>query len=132
MKLRHLLENEDLGVPRQINEVTAKKWPTRLKDVDAIIDFIASISDFDEDEDMLLTLFDGMSADLKEVDISKLHRQKDVDLRGDEDDYADMPAETAPPILVLANGEIQDGAHRYEAAKIRGDKKILAYVLKSK
>lgn len=116
----------------KLSEVTAKKWPTHLKDVDAIIDFCNEIGDIDEDEDMLLTLFDGMSADLKEVDISKLHRQKDVDLRGDEDDYADMPAETAPPILVLADGEIQDGAHRYEAAKIRGDKKMFAYVLKSK
>jgi ParB-like chromosome segregation protein Spo0J len=41
-----------------------------------------------------------------------------------------MSAETAPPILINDDGTIEDGQHRYESAKKRGDKKILAYVIK--
>jgi ParB-like chromosome segregation protein Spo0J len=44
--------------------------------------------------------------------------------------YTDMPSESAPPILVDSDGMIEDGQHRYESAKKRGDKKILAYVIK--
>jgi hypothetical protein len=107
------------------------KWPARLGSAKAIVKFVLSVSDADDDEEALLEWFHGRKATLKEVDVSWLKRQEDVELRDEEavSHYAGLSAETSPPLIVEDDGVIQDGAHRYEAAKKRGDKKLLAYVL---
>lgn len=105
------------------------KWPKRLKDAEVIVAFVQQVSPIDEDEDSLLEWFEGRSATLKEVEVSWLKRQEGVELRSEEGDYAKLSAETQPPLIVDSDGTIQDGAHRFEAAKKRGDKTLLAYVL---
>jgi hypothetical protein len=106
------------------------KWPKRLANAKAIVKFAQQISPIDEDEDELLEMFDGRSATLKDVEVSWLKRQEDVELRDEADvnEYAGLSAETQPPLLVENDGTIMDGAHRFEAAKKRGDKTLLAYV----
>jgi hypothetical protein len=88
------------------------------------------VSPVDEDEEWLIEYFDGATADLHEVDISWVKRNENRDMRDNPHVYTDMPSESAPPILVDSDGMIEDGQHRYESAKKRGDKKILAYVIK--
>lgn len=43
-------------------------------------------------------------------------------------DYADMPADEAPAIILETDGTIIDGFHRVQAALLRKDKTIHAYV----
>ena len=94
-----------------------------------LIKFIMKTSSVDEDEDFLRDYFAGATATLREVEVSWLKRQEGMELRDDPHVYASLSAETSPPIIVNGDGTIEDGQHRYEAAKKRGDQKLLAYVL---
>jgi hypothetical protein len=108
-------------------------WPKRLNNAQAIVKFAQKISPIDEDEDSLLEYFEGCSAELKELPISDVKPSYDEsELRGGADEYSKLPRSTQPPVIVNQDGKIEDGNNRFYAAKKRGDKIILAYVLTRK
>lgn len=104
------------------------KWKAYLSN-EELITYILTTSPVEDDEDHLREYLKGASAKLKDVDISWVKRRQGFDLRNDPHIYAELSADTQPPIIVNQDGSIEDGQHRYEAAKKRGDKKLLAYVL---
>lgn len=68
---------------------------------------------------------------LQRIPLSRFHFGDGRDDRQIEA-YAAMPAKTSPPIVAVLNAkgryETIDGEHRLQAAYVRGDKTIRAYV----
>lgn len=106
-------------------------FPERLNDADAIANYIAELSDYDVDTEFVAEVFEDCCAVLAEVPVANL-------IEGDADHnipdkkkqvrYNKLLADTMPPILV-EDGVIQDGHHRYRAALVRGESTILCYVV---
>lgn len=65
---------------------------------------------------------------LTEIPVSKLNADEFTVYPDQVASYAKQPALTSPPILIDRRGSIIDGVQRVNAAKVRGDKTILAYV----
>lgn len=108
----------------------SNEWP-QIASNQEVIDLVRSIhhspQDFDEG-DIEHRIDKYSDYILKRIRVSKL-----TSVWNTNDDsasqFAKMDSKTAPPIVYdRLSREIIDGTHRLEAAKLRGDKTILAYV----
>lgn len=118
-----------MNIRELINELEYLNYPRELKDAQEIADYIISHSDYDIDEEFVRERFWGTKAVLKKVSIHDLkqgdedHHIRDAEK---EDRYFTMPHETVPP-LVVEDGEIIDGNHRYRVAFERNQPEIYIY-----
>lgn len=104
-------------------------YPTELKDRYAIAAHIAALAVGDVDEDMIADYYEGAKAVLRFVPLAELtegHPDHNVRVISREKRYAKLPASTRPPI-VIQNGEIEDGNHRYRVAKAAGETGLWCY-----
>jgi len=103
-----------------------------LADADEIAAYIASIaSDDDVDEEMIGEYFRGCRAALREVALASLREGPgDANIRSatKERRYGGLSSSTMPPIVV-EDGEIMDGHHRYRAALRQQRASVWAYVV---
>lgn len=83
------------------------------------------------DEEFIEEFFRHAKATLCFVPIEEIKpgpTENNIRITAREKNYARQPASTVPP-LVLENGHIQDGHHRYRAARSRGDKGLWCYCI---
>jgi hypothetical protein len=105
-------------------------WKPRLKDSREIADYIQSIASSYVDHEMIVEYFRGASAELKWVPIAELrpgHPDANIPSARKLKRYLKMDPATMPP-LVVEEGEIMDGNHRYRVAQKRGLSELLCYV----
>lgn len=105
-------------------------WPKVLRDNREIASYIADL-DPRVDEEMIEEHYHGCHAVLKVVPIESVKEgPADSNLRSasKEKKFAKMDLAKQPPILV-EDGMIRDGHHRYRVAKAAGATDILAYVI---
>lgn len=113
-------------------ESVLKDYSNVLRDGCEIADYITSISVDYVDSDMMEDYFQGAYAELEWIDVDSIsegdadHNIPDIDK---EKSYSEMDVETMPPI-VIEDGKVIDGNHRFRVAKKKGSKKIRAYVVK--
>lgn len=106
-------------------------WPPVLKDRYAIADYIETVASAYVDNEYISEHFRGCRAVLRMVPLAQI-REGDEDhnipSKAKERRYAKMDIATMPPI-VIEDGEIQDGHHRYRVAKAKGLTEMLCYVV---
>jgi hypothetical protein len=67
--------------------------------------------------------------ELRDVPTDELKTRGSTELKQNQiQEYAKLPAETAPPVVADENGQIINGNRRLEAARLRGDETVKAYV----
>ena len=97
-------------------------YPELLVDDRAIADHIVSLSPGEIDEEMVEECFRGCRARLSWIPIDQItpgHADTNIPNPKREAKYAKLPLQTMPPI-VIDQGEIQDGNHRFRVAQAAG------------
>lgn len=111
-----------------------KTYKKRLKDAAAIAAYIEEVSSGYVDTEFVEEHYFGCEAVLEKLPIGELSEgpaEGNVPSASKEKKYANMPALTAPP-LVVENGVVADGNHRFRAAVRRGDTHVWCYVVNEK
>lgn len=106
-------------------------FPEKLVDADAIASYIAELSDYEIDYEFVSEIFKDYYAVLTNVPITNLiegDADHNIPDKKKQKKYNKLSSETMPPILVK-DGVIQDGHHRYRSAIARGDVTISCYVV---
>lgn len=108
-------------------------WAPTLGSEREIAAYIASVSSAHVDEEAIEEyLGRGSSATLTSVPVSELKPgNADANLRDErkEKRYAKQNPATMPPLVVLDDGRIVDGNHRYRVALAAGVSEIQCYVV---
>lgn len=99
--------------------VNVPQWSKVLKDNNGIAQYIAEQSPGYVDEEMIQDNFIGCYAELEILPIDSIR-----------EGHPKMDIATLPPIVV-ENGVIVDGNHRFRLARVKGLKEIPCYVVKS-
>lgn len=102
-----------------------------LKDADEIAEFIVESSPGFIDEDLVREYFFGCHAVLRTVRLETITAESvshHVRNRFKEKIYEKLPLSTMPP-LIVENGKIIDGHHRFRLAKRRQQKEIPVYII---
>ena len=100
-------------------------------DEDGLIDYAYEYAGEDADEidpEMMRELFSDSSATLREVPLDRLEYNGGCGDEAKVENYGKLTTE-APPIIVRGN-HIIDGNHRVKVARAKGQKTILAYVVR--
>lgn len=106
-------------------------YPERLDNSREIASYIESVASDYVDTEFIEEYFFDCYASLKLVPIDELHEgNTDANIRNKskERKYTKMNPDTIPP-LVVENGEIKDGNHRYRVAVANGAKSLWCYVV---
>ena len=106
-------------------------WPQYLHDESEIAAYIAEHAVEDVCEEMIEEQYFDSHATLQLVSISEIICGPDdnnIPCKHRQSQYAKLPSETRPPILINTNGTIADGHHRYRDALAKGEELMLAYV----
>jgi hypothetical protein len=100
-----------------------------LKDAYEIADYIQETSPQDVDCGLIVDFFMGTKAILKEVPIDSISPDKDQDhhIKSNKKLKKYKSMTTNPPPIMVEDGIIRDGHHRFEVAKYQGKKTILIY-----
>lgn len=112
-------------------ENAAPQWPEELEDNYAIADYIESVSPSYIDHELCAENFRDCRAELKYLPITAIsdknaaHHER---IPERELEYARMNPETMPPLLI-DNGVIEDGHHRFRVAKELGLTHLWCYVI---
>jgi hypothetical protein len=104
-------------------------YEKHLKDHHEIADHIERTSADEVDRDSMLDFFHGEEAHLKKTpikDISPGDPNYNIPSKKKQSQYKKMSSHTRPPIVVK-DGEIVDGNHRYRDALKKGETHIWAY-----
>lgn len=104
-------------------------YPDRLDDRFEIARHIAALSPGEVDEGLIEEHYRDTHAVLRWIpmdQISEGNPHHNIPSRKRERAYAKMPRDTRPPIVV-EQGEIADGNHRYRVAKAAGDAGMWCY-----
>lgn len=105
-------------------------YPDHL-DQDGLADLVIGCTPGQPDEEFIQEFFSGAKATLQFIALEQIKpgpADNNVRIASREKNYARQPAATVPP-LVLENGHIQDGHHRYRVAKARGDAGLWCYCI---
>lgn len=104
-------------------------YPPRLEDEFAIANFIVEQSTSDVDEELVEEYFRGAHGVLREIPLGELQpgsSENNTPSPAKERRYARMNPDTMPP-LVVENGTIADGNHRYRVLVARGAETAWCY-----
>ena len=121
-------------IPQWTAETTltpTAQWPIVLKDGWEIADYIERMSPIEVDEEMIAEHFRGCHATLRMVPISQItpdDENGNIPSKKRQAKYMKMDPKTMPPI-VIEDGVIQDGHHRYRVALALGLTEVLCYVV---
>lgn len=110
---------------------TNASFDEKLEGGDAIADYIETFSTVDVDSGLISELFHRCTAILKLVPMSKIHEGNpdgDIVSKAKMKRYAAMDIGDMPPI-VIDDGVVRDGNHRFRIAKAAGCDYIWAYVV---
>lgn len=117
--------------PKKAAHEVSQNWAPDLSCADAIAAYVETYSSDDVSTEMIEEQFSGCCAKLELVPISAI-REGDADsnigCKKKQKKYDGLPAETMPPILI-EDGVIQDGHHRYRSAVARGSVEMWCYVV---
>lgn len=105
-------------------------FPPTLADSEEIADHIEACSTDYVDHEFIAEAFAGYGAILRYVpmdEISPGHAESNISDPDKVASYGSLSLETMPPI-VIENGAVQDGNHRYKVALSRGAAGMWAYV----
>jgi len=109
--------------------IKSPTYPQVLPDAIAIANYIESHSNSEVDYWLIVENFEGCKAVLRELPITSI-KEGDPDhnmpVSGRETRYKKRPMDTLPP-LIVQEGVILDGNHRYRAAVANGLKSIWCY-----
>jgi len=108
------------------------QWPKILRSAKEISDYISSQSSNYVDKEVIEEYFSGCQAVLEELPLESIREgnpEANIRDKRKERKYTKLDIATMPPIVV-ENGIIQDGNHRFRVAKAKGLNKILCYVVK--
>lgn len=97
-------------------------YPETLEDRFAIARHIVNLATGNIDEEMVEEYYAGARGVLRFVPMAEIREgpaENNIRSVAKEKRYAKMPPQTLPP-LVIQNGEIEDGGHRYRVAKAAG------------
>jgi hypothetical protein len=128
-KLMRLVEGDSSYQPGLRESVA--EWPPTLKDDWAIAEYIEATSSDYVDEEYIREHYRGCHAVLKKVAVTDLepgdpeHNERS---EKKEKKYAKMDLATMPP-LVVEDGQIMDGNHRFRVAVAKGATHVLCYVV---
>ena len=124
MKILELFESDKfLKVPEDYEPV--------LSDADDIVAYMNAFSTEDLDEELMLDYFRGCKAVLKLLPVSSIHQgdpNHNIINPKKQKQYLKLNTKTIPPIIV-DNGTVIDGNHRFRVAKALGLTQIWAYVI---
>jgi len=104
-------------------------YPDILSDAHAIADYIAGHASDDVDDEFIAEYFRGCHATLRLIPASEISEgDKDHNIRSKakERRYAKMDPATMPP-LVVENGKIMDGGHRFRVGLAKGKNAFWCY-----
>lgn len=108
-----------------------QQWPAILENERQLADYITTWAGADVDRRMVEDHYFGCGARLELVPIDQIKEgPPDSNVRNAKKEarYEKMPLETMPP-LVIENGEIDDGNHRFRIAKKKGATEMWCYVV---
>lgn len=108
-----------------------RHWLSVLSDEQAIAQYIDENSSAHVSAEEIEEYFSGCGAILKLVPISELtegNPDGNVASARKQKKYDKLPLETMPPIVV-ENGEVMDGNHRYRSAMKAGAQSMWCYVV---
>lgn len=106
-------------------------YPDALATEREIADHIQAVSPGDIDEDMVRELFQGCSARLAWIPIDQIIEgpaEQNIPNKRREAGYRKLPIQEMPPI-VIDEGHIQDGHHRFRVAKAAGATGMWCYCI---
>lgn len=106
-------------------------FPPLLNDAHEIAEYIVRMSPDDVDVDMVAEYFHGCRAVLRMVPISELiegNADHNIRNKAREKRYAKMDMSTMPP-LVVEDGTVRDGNHRFRIAVAKGVAEVPCYVI---
>lgn len=109
--------------------MTCMQWPQLLMDNAAIARFVADQSPYEICEEQIEEMYIGCRASLRWTPVAELRPGPDAsNIESDARQAAcnRQPANTMPPLLV-EDGQIMDGHHRYRALKQKGITHCWAY-----
>jgi hypothetical protein len=112
-------------------EDEGSSWPPVLKDSREIANYIESVASDYVDTELMVEHFWGAKAVLKLVPLSQIKpgdADHNIGSASKTKKYLAMDPATMPP-LVVENGEIMDGNHRYRVAKKLGLQEVWCYVV---
>lgn len=112
-------------------ENSMSKYPPTLADNYEIAAYIESIASDYIDEEMMQEYFNGAHAELRLVPIGEISEgNPDGNVRSAKKEraYSKLSIDTMPP-LVIEDGIIQDGNHRFRVAKKAGATALWCYVV---
>lgn len=118
--------------PRTQQRPTSSAYPPILEDEFAISAYITEQSPSDVDEDLIEEYFCGAHGVLCEVPLADLEPgslENNLPSPAKERRYARMDPNTMPP-LVVEDGVVIDGNHRYRVLLARGAKTAWCYEIK--
>ena len=124
--------NQSLGKPPELPTGEFPKpigFPARLEDARAIAEHIDSLTPEGVDLEFVEEFYRDGSAQLVFRSLDSLtpgHSDQNIPSASKERTYARLPLETCPP-LVIQDGEIQDGHHRYRVALAAGAPGLWCY-----
>jgi hypothetical protein len=125
-----IVDRTNAGAVKQAALLSAD-YASTLPDGRAIAQYIASIASGYVDEEMMEEYYRGAKAILSEVPIASLQEGPEagnIPSKSKLRRYQKMRLETMPP-LVVQDGAIEDGNHRYRAAKASGAETVWCYVV---
>lgn len=128
--LNDIAGEDDGGTDRGVRESTAS-YPAVLKDEREIAAYIESVSTDYVDSEMIEEHFFGCRAVLRRVPIDRIRsgpEEANIPDKKKEKRYAKMDPATMPP-LVVENGVIMDGNHRWRTAKSVGATHVPCYIV---
>lgn len=112
-------------------EGPSQQWEPVLKDGWAIAAYIASLSSDDVDEEYIFEHYRGCRAVLRMVPVAKLtagDADHNIPSKAKARRYAKLALDTMPP-LVVEDGQIMDGNHRFRDAIKKGATDVPCYVV---
>jgi hypothetical protein len=126
----HRHQIEIVEFPKTLSESVAE-WPQTLADEHAIADYIEKHASDDVDHGLIVDHFRGTRAVLRKVALAEIkpgHPDANVGDPAKTKRYMKMDPATMPPILI-EDGVVVDGHHRYRVAKKLGLTEIWCYVI---
>lgn len=119
----------DIRTAMNIVETGTPQWAPVLKDHYEIAAYIESVASDYVDREMMEEYYHGAKAVLRAIPASELtpgDADHNIPSKVKERKYAKLPVETMPP-LVVQNGQIEDGNHRFRVGLAKGMTEFWCY-----